>query len=59
MSYFLAGTKHKIPQLIFNNNAVAEVNDQKYLGILLDSGLSSEKLLNELVINSRERRIYD
>ena len=34
------------PQLIFNGIAVAKVNDQKHLGLILDSRLSFEKHLN-------------
>ena len=35
------------PQLIFNGSAVIRVNDQKHLGLILHSGLSFEKHINE------------
>ena len=38
------------PQLIFNGIAVAKVNHQKHLGLILDSRLSFEKHLNEKII---------
>ena len=34
------------PQLIFNGTVVTKVNEQKHLGLILDSGLSFEKHLN-------------
>ena len=42
------------PQLIFNGIAVAKVNDQKHLGLILDSRLSFEKYLNEKIINAKK-----
>ena len=36
-------TKPNHPQLIFNGSAVAKVNEQKHLGLTLDSGLTFEK----------------
>ena len=38
------------PQLIFSGTIVAKVNEQKHLGLLLDSGLSFGKHLNEKII---------
>ena len=35
------------PQLIFNGTAITKVNEQKHLGLILDSSLSFEKHLNE------------
>ena len=35
------------PLLVFNESAVAKVNDQKHLGLILNSTLSFEKHLNE------------
>ena len=42
------------PQLIFNGIAVAKVNDQKHLGLILDSRLSFEKHLNEKIIKAKK-----
>ena len=42
------------PQLIFNRIDVAKVNDQKHLGLILDSRLSFEKHLNEKIINAKK-----
>ena len=41
------------PQLIFNGIAGAKVNDQKHLGLILDSSLSFEKHLNEKIIMAK------
>ena len=35
------------PQLIFNGTSVAKINEQKHLGLILDSKLTFEKHLNE------------
>ena len=40
------------PQLIFSGTVVAKVNEQKHLGIFLDSGLSFGKHLNEKIIKA-------
>ena len=42
------------PQLIFNGAAVANVNEQKHLGIILDSKLSFEKHLNKKIIKAKK-----
>ena len=34
-------------QLLFNGNVVVKVNEQKHLGLILNSGLSFEKHLSE------------
>ena len=39
-------SKPNHPQIIFNGTAVAKMNGQKYLGLILDSSLSFRKLLN-------------
>ena len=52
-SYFLA--RNPVPnhsQLIFNGTHAAKVNEQKHLGLILDSGLSFEKHLNEKIIKA-------
>ena len=41
------------PQLIFNGIAVAKINDQKHLGLILDSRLSFEKHINEKIIKAK------
>ena len=35
------------PKLICNGSVIVQVNEQKQLGLILDSGLSFEKHLNE------------
>ena len=42
------------PQLIFNGTLVVKVNEQKHLGLILDSGLSFEKHLNEKIIKAKK-----
>ena len=42
------------PQFIFNGIAVAKVNYQKHLGLILDSRLSFEKHLNEKIIKVKK-----
>ena len=46
-----AGPNH--PQLIFNGSVVKKVNEQKHLGLILDSGLSFKKHLNEKIIKAK------
>ena len=45
------------PRLIFNGIAVAKVNDQKHLGLILDSRLSFEKHINEKIMKSKNFEI--
>ena len=42
------------PQPLFNGIAVAKVNDQKHLGLILDSRLSFEKHINEKIIKAKK-----
>ena len=42
------------PQLIFNGTVVAKVNEQKHLSLILDSNLSFEKHLNEIIIKAKK-----
>ena len=42
------------PQLIFNGTTVAKVNEQKHLGLILDSSLSFEEHLNEKIIKAKK-----
>ena len=42
------------PQLIFNGIAVAKSNDQKHLGLILDSRLTFDKHLNEKIIKAKK-----
>ena len=42
------------PQLIFNGSVVAKVSNQKHLGLILDSGLSFEKHLNEKIMKAKK-----
>ena len=42
------------PDLIFNNNVVTKVNEQKHLGLILESSLSFEKHLDEKIIKAKK-----
>ena len=42
------------PQLIFNGSAAAKANEQKHLGLILDSRLSFEKHLSEKIIKAKK-----
>ena len=42
------------PQLVFNGTAVAKVNEQKHLGLILQPGLSFGKHLNEKIIKAKK-----
>ena len=42
------------PQLIFNGTVVKKVNEQKPLGLILDSGLSFKKHLDEKIIKAKK-----
>ena len=46
------------PQLIFNGIAIAKVNDQKHLGLILDSRLYFEKHINEKIIKAKKMLEY-
>ena len=51
-SYKKSSPNH--PQLIFNGLSVVKVNDQKHLGLILDSRLSFEKHINEKIIKAKK-----
>ena len=42
------------PQLIINRSVVAKVSNQKHFGLILDSGLSFEKHLNEKILKAKK-----
>ena len=42
------------PQLFFNGTVVKKVNEQKHLGLILDSGLSFKKHLDEKIIKAKK-----
>ena len=42
------------PHLIFNGTVVAKMNEQKHLGLILDSKLSFEKHINEKMIKAKK-----
>ena len=42
------------PQLIFNGSVVKKVNEQKHLGLILDSGLSFKNHPNEKIIKAKK-----
>ena len=42
------------PRLIFNGSVVKKVNEQKHLGLILGSGLSFKKHLNEKIIKAKK-----
>ena len=52
--FFCKKSSPNHPQLIFNGIAVAKVNDQKHLGLILDSRLSFEKHINEKIIKAKK-----
>ena len=41
------------PQLMFNGTVVSKVDEQKQLGLILDSGLSFRKHLNEKIMKAK------
>ena len=41
------------PLLVFNGSAVTQVNEQKHLGLILESDLFFEKHLNEKMIKAK------
>ena len=45
-------------QLIFNGTVVKKINEQKHLGLILDSGLSFKKHLDEKIIKAKKKKIY-
>ena len=42
------------PQLTFNGTVIKKVNEQKHLGLILDSGLSFKKHLDEKIIIAKK-----
>ena len=42
------------PQLIFNGTVVAKMNEQKHLGLIFDSSLSSKKRIDEKIIKAKK-----
>ena len=42
------------PEIMFNGTVVAKVNEQKHLGLILDSRLSFKKHLNEKIIKAKK-----
>ena len=42
------------PHLMFNGTVVAKVNEQKHLGLILDSNLSFKKHINEKIIKGKK-----
>ena len=42
------------PQLIFNGSPVIKVNEQKHLGLILESGLSFKKHVSEKIIKAKK-----
>ena len=42
------------PQLIFNGSVAKKVNEQKHFGLILDSGLSFKKGINEKIIKTKK-----
>ena len=42
------------PQLIFNGNIVKKVSEQKHLGLILDSGLTFKKYINEKIRKAKK-----
>ena len=42
------------PPIMFKGTAVTKMNDQKHLGLILDSSLSFKKHLNEKIIKAKK-----
>ena len=42
------------PQIMFNGTVVAKMNEQKHLGLILESSLSFKKHLNEKIIKAKK-----
>ena len=42
------------PQIVFNETVVGKMNEQKHLGLVLDSNLSFEKHLNEKIMKAKK-----
>ena len=42
------------PQIMFNGTVVAKINEQKHLGLILDSSLSFKKHLNDKIIKAKK-----
>ena len=42
------------PQIMFNGTVVAKINEQKHLGLAMDSSLSFKKHLNEKIIKAKK-----
>ena len=58
---FLFSCKKSSPnhlELIFNGTAVTKANEQKHLGLILDSTLSFEKHLNEKIMKAKKMLEY-
>ena len=51
--FFCKKSSPNHPQLIFNGTAITKVNEQKHLGLILDSSLSFEKHLNEKFMKAK------
>ena len=51
---FLQNNYPNHPQLIFNGSVVKMVNEQKYLGLILDTSLSFKKHLNEKIVKGKK-----
>ena len=51
-SYMKSSPNH--PQIMFNGTIVAKMNDQKHLGLSLDSSLSFKKRVNEKIIKAKK-----
>ena len=51
----LFSCKKVSPQLTFNGTVIKKVNEQKHLGLILDSGLSFKKHLDEKIIIGKKR----
>ena len=55
MEVLFSCNKSSVSRMTFNGMDGAKVNDQKHLGLILDSHLSFEKLINEKIIIAKQK----
>ena len=56
--FFCKKSSPNHPQVMFNGIVKAKMNDQKHLGLILDSSLSYKKYLNEKIIKAKKNGIH-
>ena len=51
---FMKGNSPNHPHLYFNDTVVSKINEQKHLGLILDSKWTFERHLNEKIIKAKK-----